>query len=546
MKTLTHHLARCFMLCSIMLMSNTWAQVLSVSPTTFTLNSTTGGTVSTTATLGALGVTASGGTLCGQLIFGSLGIKEVPPCNTPTIFGTRAATQAGSTFTQNFTPADLAAAAAALTAAGLPNNRFYFVIQVNTAPTVITPATSRFIALQINITYPAPPPPAGSLAKVSPALADVASTGSSSVAIRYTLAAADAPLGGQFCSALSDAYPPNGVANGNPCAAPLGFSNSVVSYSAASLQASENLNVPQSIAQQAYQAARASGNSIFYFVRQFSSGKYAVVQLRLSGGSAANAPLALTEVKLAFRPGNQPLAFIQRGQAVPRFNAQIRYRGAGLLRARWELVQPGDILPGNLDLSAEASLSPQERALQQRYQLLQTFHIYLQPSGNVTIPGPDPSMLPTDIDGQYQILLRIEATDALQADASGGSAPFVLPVLRYFVGVPGTSGASPARDIAAITLLAPAASADTGTGAINFQWLPLESAQFYRLEIEENGSLVFAARIRAGGDSSNSYQAPPLLREQATGFLTRWRLMALDAQGRAVGQSEWRGLRLGK
>ncbi len=56
---------------------------------------------------------------------------------------------------------------------------------------------------------------------------------------------------------------------------------------------------------------------------------------------------------------------------------------------------------------------------------------------------------------------------------------------------------------------------------------------------------VFAARVRAG-EGSNTYQAPPTLRQQASGFLTRWRLMALDAQGRHVGQSEWRGLNLGK
>ncbi len=398
-------------------------------------------------------------------------------------------------------------------------------------------------------------PGGGSLTRVSPALADVASTGTSSVAILYTFSGANALVvgrGGQFCSSLltgagGGAYPPNGVvADSNPCAAPLGFSSSMVNYNPNSSQASENLNIPQSIAQQAYQAARTSGNSIFYFVREVTSGKYAVVQLRLSGGSTANAPLALSEVKLAFRPGNQPIAFIQRGQPVPRFGAQLRYRGTGLLRARWELVQPGDSLPSNRDLSTEASLSPQDRARQQRYKLIQAFQIYLQPIGSVFIPGPDPKLLPGDIDGQYQILLRIEVTDALQADASGGSAPFVLPVLRYFVGVAGTPSTSPSGDITPITLLAPAAFTDTGTGAVNFQWMPIERAQFYRLEIEENGNLVFAARVRAGGEGSNTYQAPPMLRQQATGIRTRWRLMALDAQGRAVGQSEWRGLNLDK
>ncbi len=393
--------------------------------------------------------------------------------------------------------------------------------------------------------------PGGSLISVSPALADVAITGTSSVAIRYTFeGGADAPTlgGGQFCSSLSISYPfPNGVTRGSPmgplCVAPLGFASN---YNPASPQASEYLNIPQSIAQQAYQAARASGNSIFYFVREFASGNFAVVRLRLSGGNTANAPLALTEVKLAFRPGNQPLAFIRRGQPVPRFGAQLRYRGTGLLRARWELVQPGDRLPGDFDLRTEASLIPQDRALQQRYKFIQAFQIYLSPTGSVFIPGPDPKLLPADIDGQYQILLRIEASDALQADASGGSASFVLPVLRYFVGVAGTPASRPPRDIIPITLLAPAAFADTGTGAVNFQWMPIEGAQFYRLEIEESGSLVFAARVRAGADSSNTYQAPPMLRQQTAGLFTRWRLMALDAQGRPVGQSEWRGLKLDK
>ncbi len=393
--------------------------------------------------------------------------------------------------------------------------------------------------------------PAGTIVQVSPTLADVSSSDASNVSIRYSFTGVDLPLAGQFCSSLVGAYPPGGVVVGNPCAVPIGFVGSILNYSPLSLIASENLYVPQSVARLAYQTARRTGNSIFYFVRQFSSGRSTVVQLRLSG-NAANSPVSISQVRMIFKPANQPIAFIQRAQSIPDFEAHIRYNGAGLLRGRWELVQPGDPQPSNLDLSTEASLIPQDRALQQRFRLLQAFQLYLQPNGRVTIPGPDPKLLPSDIDGQYQILLRIEATDALQPldptgqTASGGSAPFVLPVLRYFVGVPGTQGMSTVREVVPINLLAPAAFADTGKGSITFQWLPAGGVQFYRLEVEEVGNLVFAARVRAEGGAPGIYEAPPMLRQQASGLLTRWRIMALDAQGRPVGQSEWRGLKLNK
>lgn len=532
-------LARCFLLCTALFAPQAGAQIASLSTVSFRLDTAVGGVVSTSATVGAAAVgSAVAGTICGSLSVGAVGINASQPCNPATTLGTRAvqtiATITGMVFTQNFTSADLTSTAAALSAAGLPNNMFYFVIQTSSppaakgAPPVAPP---QFLALQVRL-FNLP----GTLSKVSPTLADVASTGNSSVAIRYTLAAADTPLGGQFCTSLIGAYPPNGVSNGNPCAASLGYTNSVVSYAPNSLQANENLNIPQSVARQAYQAAQASGNSIFYFVRQFASGKYGVVQLRLSG-NAANAPLTLTEVKLAFRPSNQPIAQVQHGQAVPRFGAQIRYRGAGLLRARWEIVAPGDRLPSSLDLSTEASLSPNDRALQQRYPLLQAFQIYLQPNGTANIPGPDPKLLPSDLDGQYQILLRIEATDALQPLdgtgqlASASSAPFVLPVLRYLVGMAGKPATSGSQSITPIALLA--------STAAHFQWQPIAGVQFYRLEIEENGSLIFAARVREqNGDAS--YTLPPFVLSASDKPPVRWRVVGLAEGGQLVGKSDWR------
>jgi len=66
--------------------------------------------------------------------------------------------------------------------------------------------------------------------------------------------------------------------------------------------------------------------------------------------------------------------------------------------------------PALFDLLSEASLAPEQKALQKRYRLLSRFQNNLAPNGQTVIEGPDPRLLPTTENRAYRILLRIETS----------------------------------------------------------------------------------------------------------------------------------------
>ena len=354
----------------------------------------------------------------------------------------------------------------------------------------------------------------------------------------------ETPLTGQFCSALIGLYPASGVTTGNPCApaSNLGSANQAVGFISNASQTGETLVVPETIARQATQRAAASGNSLFYFVRQFSSGKFAVVRLRLNASSAST-PLAFTDIRLGFRGGAglQNIGFFKRGELLPAVSAMLRYQGAGLLRARWEIVGPGDTPPTALDLKAEATLTPLERAQQHRYRVLERVNIYLPASGQAVLSGPVPRLLPNEQYGQYLLLLRIEASDSL-AGVPGGTAPFLLPVLRYYIGESSGPVARTKSAPEAINLVAPQSGARLDKdAALTFQWLENQNVSLYRLEIEANGKQAYAARVRPSAQSGiNHYTAPPFIAASLVNKAARWRVVALAGDGQFVGESEWR------
>lgn len=387
--------------------------------------------------------------------------------------------------------------------------------------------------------------PAAGITSATASLIDVALNAPTPVSIRYSLAGADTPLAGQFCGALNGPYPvASGVTTGNPCApaSNLGFANPAVGFISNALQTGETLVVPETIARQATQRALASGNSVFYFVRQFSSGRYAVVRLRLNANSASS-PLAFTDIRLGFRDGAglQNIGFFKRGQLLPAVSASLRYQGAGVLRARWEIVGPGDTPPTALDLRAEAGLSPLERAQQHRYRVVERVNIYLPASGQAVLSGPAPRLLPNEQYGQYLLLLRIETSDSV-AGVPAGTAPFALPVLRYYIGESSGPVARAKSVPEAISLVAPQSGARLDKdAALTFQWLENENVSLYRLEIEANGKPAYAARIRPSAQSGiNHYTAPPFIAASLFNKAARWRVVALASDGQFVGESEWR------
>lgn len=170
--------------------------------------------------------------------------------------------------------------------------------------------------------------------------------------------------------------------------------------------------------------------------------------------------------------------------------------------------------------------------------------------GKYTLSGPDPANLPMRIAGEYQIILRIEASDddVTVSDLSdvgagpgtvnsGAVAGFPMPVLHYFV------GAAAAANSVTISQLAPADDKRFVAGeAVDFAWVGVEKASLYRLEITDiKGTSILSALLPTG---TGTYRAPSWLWAQAVDGVLRWRVIALDETGRQIGQSSWRIVRL--
>jgi hypothetical protein len=313
------------------------------------------------------------------------------------------------------------------------------------------------------------------------------------------------------------------------------------------------MSIPPSVARRAYQAADDGANSAFFYVRRFvdASGtradQYVTVTCRLTGGGART-PFALLDVRLEFA-SRDLLLTLRPGAAPPPVRARIAYNGTGQLVGRWEVVLPGDDPPSTDDLLTEATLPLEQRGTQRRYTELQRFSVFLPPTGEVILPGPDVRSIPSSAEGLHQLLLRIEATSDKEGDSSlqavgagpgvvpsGAVAGFPIPPLRYFVSGRGVAG--PASGFLA---LAPADSAVLEpAGPLLFSWSHVPATLYYRLEIErQEGEEVLAAVLHA---ASASYRAPDWLPQRAEGQSLRWRVLALSGDGRTLGETPWRTL----
>lgn len=316
--------------------------------------------------------------------------------------------------------------------------------------------------------------------------------------------------------------------------------------------------VPASVAQRAYEAALAGKPAKFFYVRRFVSSsatkaagpdQYGVVACLLGGGGA-NAPFALTNVRLRVEP-EAPVVFVKRGDRPPQMTAELAYTGTGRLRGRWEIVLPGEERPSRNDLMTEGSLPPAERGLQRRYREIERFNVLLLPTGRFTLPGPDPARLPTSVDGSYTILLRVETSDDALSDTrivgaggttvihNGASAAFPMPTLKYVVGSTGARVA-PLRIPQNVRLRLPVREALVSPdSALALSWIDVPGVGRYRVEIERvtDGARVLSAIVVAG---IGRYDVPPFVLAQVAGGKVRWRVTALNAAGNEVGRSEWR------
>lgn len=314
------------------------------------------------------------------------------------------------------------------------------------------------------------------------------------------------------------------------------------------------MSIPPSVTRRAYQAAETGQKSSFFYVRRFRNGvtgqeQYVAVTCRLAGGGA-RVPFSLVDVAVKFNV-ESPVLFIKPGETAPPLSARILYNGTGRLKGRWEIVYPSEELPSERDLLTEATLPREERGTQRRYAELARFNVFLPPTGEFVLKGPDVDRIPTTTEGMYLILLRIEPSDDKEADSNlgaagagtgvvhaGAVAGFPMPPLRYVVGA-GSSELAETTESTQLRALSPLADAAIASAApLDFTWVEGGSrAAFFRIEVRNaSGEDVHAAIIPRG---TGMYHAPSWLIER-TGASATWRIVALDLLGRQLSRTEWR------
>ncbi len=321
------------------------------------------------------------------------------------------------------------------------------------------------------------------------------------------------------------------------------------------------MSIPASVTRRAYQAAQDGQKSSFFYVRRFRNSlggadQYVAVTCRMAGGGA-RVPFSLVDVSIKFGI-ETPILFLKSGEAAPPSSARILYNGTGRLKGRWEIVYPGEQAPEERDLLTEATLPLEERGSQRRYTEIGRFNVFLPPTGEYLLPGPDASRLPTTTEGMYLLLLRVEASDDKEGDSNLGSAGagtgivhtgavagFPLPPLRYVVGA-GNSDLSATLASAQPRALTPIADAAIGADApIDFTWTePSARAAFFRIEIRNAaGEEMLSAIVPRG---PGVYRAPSWLRERGNDGALRWRIAALDLRGERVSATGWQNFSISR
>jgi len=397
------------------------------------------------------------------------------------------------------------------------------------------------------------------ISSVSPTGVNVRSNAPNTVFITFQgLEPNERAIEAMWCGTVQPGIGAGSVSSSDPCVPgtlfgrlPLNFDRSRTTLGVGQRNFSDIMVIPESVVRRAVQEGIEGKNSDFFYVRHFTGGtsgdKWVVVTCRLGAGGART-PLSLIDVKIVFSGQADPtqLFVLRSGDRLPRFSAEIQYNGSGQLKGRWELVRPGDSDPEINDLLTEATLPLELRALQKRYTTLSRFSQFVMPNSSVRIDGPDPALLDTRVEGPYQVLLRIEATDDKEANSeigngalvkTGGVAGFPMPTLKYFVGDVATAKAlvvakedPTARPLDLMLPLGDAAV--DASRAVTFEWIEVARATSYRIEVESDGKLIITSTVQG-----TRYSPPPgwLATRVQGGAL--WRVTALDASGRVVAQS---------
>lgn len=387
---------------------------------------------------------------------------------------------------------------------------------------------------------------------------NVNAQGATTVFITYGNLQGMVPVEAEWCGELMPAVP----AIGSRCNPATVFGRLPIRYDQSRASGRDGftdiMSIPPSVARRAYQAAESGATSSFYYVRRFVDpqlvlpDEYVFVTCRMTGGGART-PFSLVDVRLAFDT-DDPILSIATDDVPPRVSARIAYNGTGRLRGRWEIVFPGEEPPKREDLLTEATVPAELRGTQRRFSELSRFNVFLPPTGEFTLPGPDPETVPTHLTGLHHILLRIEAADDKEGDSNlatagagagvvhaGAVAGFPIPPLRYYVGGGGNSGIGHSRE--GFATLHPAHDEALAPGSsVVFSWTALAGASLYRLEIEnESGDRVLEALVPP---AIRAYRAPPFLHERINTPSLRWRVVAIGSGGRVLAATSWRAARV--
>lgn len=363
-----------------------------------------------------------------------------------------------------------------------------------------------------------------------------------------------------WCGTVQPGIGAGSVTTSDPCVPntlfgrlPLNFDRSRATLGIGQKNFSDIMVIPASVVRRAVQEGIEGKNSDFFYVRHFTGGstgdKWVVVTCRLGAGGART-PLSLIDVKISFsgQADTTQLTVLRSGERLPRFSADIQYNGSGQLKGRWELVRPGDSEPEVNDLLTEATLPLELRSTQKRYATLARFSQFVMPNGTVRIDGPEPALLDTRVEGPYQVLLRVEATDDKEANSeigngalvkTGGVAGFPMPTLKYFVGDVAAANAFAANRPAAgvpersVDLMLPLADALVDPARpVVFEWINTPGAVKYRIEVESGGKAI----ITSSTEDARYSPPPGWIAARVRGHAL-WRVAALDGTGRVLAES---------
>ncbi len=426
---------------------------------------------------------------------------------------------------------------------------------------VLTPCDRRTLlrALALLVLWGARPAHA---IRVNPTGVNVRSQGATSAFLTFGELREQTPAEGIWCGAVVPAEPDVGL----KCDPATIFGRLPARFDQSRLHGTTSftdvMTIPPSVARRAYQDAQRGKPSAFFYVRRFQSrvggpDEFVPVTCRLTAGGA-RVPLALTDVRIAFQ-NDRPVPSIRQGQPAPAVRAILQYNGTGRLKGRWEIVRPGEAGPTEHDLRTEGSLPIDERATQRRFLELERFNVFLPPTGRYELRGPSPERIPTEAEGAYQLLLRIEASDDKEADTdleqvgagngivhTGAVAGFPIPPLRYYVVGAGARGAG---DPAAggVRLLAPSAGASFARGeSLELRWTASPDVRAQRIEVRsadaDTAPIHAFALVGAG---ATSYRTAPGIESYAgpDGALW-WRIVGLGAERTPITESEWRKLKI--